>query len=450
MPIELKAQITLHHLQRRYRHVLAAALLCVAVLFMGLVRPAAATEMIPSAGEIVLVMGKVQIERAGKTIKLATGEIVASGDRLQTGEDGYLYLKLKDGTFIALRPQSRAVLADYQYVPAATDASSIRVRLQLDEGVMRTITGAGLKKARDRFRLNTPVAAIGVRGTDFTTYTDASTTRVSVAAGGIVMAPLGGACNPLALGPCEGTQSSELFAGHPKLMLQLQRDDLQPSLQPADDQSPDHLRRPLPGEAAEKFSHDAKSDGSVDLQRLSETQTVSEIAAVSVDPYAVDWGRYRSLADQAANVDLAAALKAGREIVATNNYYAILRGAEHIHLPESGKASFSLRHAEASYINNGEIYPASVRGGSLEIDFENSSFSTSLDVVANGRNWDVTGFGDVTSTGHLVSSFRDGSNSTIRGALGGSEAQQAAYVFTRELDTGRREQRLIGVTDWLR
>ena len=32
---------------------------------------------------------------------------------------------------------------------------------------MRSITGQWGEAARDRFRLNTPIAAIGVRGTDF-------------------------------------------------------------------------------------------------------------------------------------------------------------------------------------------------------------------------------------------------------------------------------------------
>lgn len=41
------------------------------------------------------------------------------------------------------------------------------VRFRLDRGVARAISGAAAEGARERFRLNTPLVAIGVRGTDF-------------------------------------------------------------------------------------------------------------------------------------------------------------------------------------------------------------------------------------------------------------------------------------------
>lgn len=417
------------------------------------------------AGDVVLAMGSVQIQRDGKTLSPAAGQAVESGDRLKTGADGYLYLKLKDGTFIALRPETRAVLADYHYDTAAH--ADIRVRLQLDEGVMRTITGQGLKQARDRFRLNTPVAAIGVRGTDFTTYADATTTRVSVTAGGVVMAPLGDACSPMAVGPCEGERAAELFAGRPDQMLQLNRDDPRPHVRAAGNQAPDQLRQPLPGETPAKVS--ASQDNGTDLQRISETQAVAhvvqaagsrnpppttsvpppEVPPVSPPPAdTVSWGRYQALAGQPVQIDIGAARAAGLEIIATNSYYAIIREPERVNLPESGTASFILRQSEAAYVDNGTAQPATVQGGSLSVDFARNSFSTRLDVAAAGRNWEVTGAGDVTQTGKLVSNFRDGTNSTIRGALGGSDAHQAAYVFTRTLDNPG--QQLVGVTAWTR
>lgn len=430
------------------------------------------------AGEVVLSTGSVQIQRGGKRLAPNAGQTVESGDQLKTGADGYLYLKLKDGTFIALRPDTRAVLTEYSFDDKTK--ANIRVRLQLDEGVMRTITGQGLKEARDRFRLNTPVAAIGVRGTDFTTYADATTTRVSVAAGGVAMAPLGGACSPAAVGPCEGEHTAELFAGRPDMMLQLNRDEMQPRLLPAGKQAPDQLRQPLQGETPAKVS--ANQESGADLQRISETQVVARVTQVAgtvpatgtpaptpvptpppqvevpppvpnlPPPPPVDtlsWGRYQVLAGQPASVDLEAAMKAGREVIATNAYFAVMREPERVHMPSEGSASFTLQQSEAAYINNGTTQTATVQGGNLDVNFARSSFSTRLDVSAAGQTWAVTGAGDVTQTGKLVSNFRDGTNSTIRGALGGSDAHQAAYVFTRNFDQ-RGQQQLVGVTAWTR
>lgn len=40
------------------------------------------------------------------------------------------------------------------------------VRFKLETGVARAISGTAAESAKDRFRLNTPLVAIGVRGTD--------------------------------------------------------------------------------------------------------------------------------------------------------------------------------------------------------------------------------------------------------------------------------------------
>ena len=62
--------------------------------------------------------------------------------------------------------------------------------------------GAAAQAAKDRFRLNTPLVAIGVKGTDFVTQTSQEGTRVMVNQGAIVMAPFDQGCRADALGVC--------------------------------------------------------------------------------------------------------------------------------------------------------------------------------------------------------------------------------------------------------
>jgi hypothetical protein len=76
------------------------------------------------------------------------------------------------------------------------------VKFNLSEGVARSISGEAAKSARQRFRLNTPVAAIGVRGTDFVVSASSVSTRALVNEGSIVMAPFSSLCTSEALGPC--------------------------------------------------------------------------------------------------------------------------------------------------------------------------------------------------------------------------------------------------------
>ncbi|HRD85646.1 MAG TPA: FecR domain-containing protein, partial [Rubrivivax sp.] len=76
-----------------------------------------------------------------------------------------------------------------------------------------------------RFRLNTPLAAIGVRGTDFIVQTTDQGVRATVADGAIVVGALGGACSAAGLGPCTGAAARELSADMGRLMVEVRRGD---------------------------------------------------------------------------------------------------------------------------------------------------------------------------------------------------------------------------------
>ena len=120
------------------------------------------------AAHVVFVVG--QVLAAEHELKL--GAAVNEGDEISTGADGYVYMKTIDNGLLILRPNSRARIVAYHI--DAQNPSNNRVKLELLSGVARSVTGLGAKKAKENFRFNTPVAAIGVRGTDFTVFTDAT------------------------------------------------------------------------------------------------------------------------------------------------------------------------------------------------------------------------------------------------------------------------------------
>ena len=185
------------------------------------------------AGRVVLAVGDVQI--AG--LRAAAGSVIHEGDELATGGDGYAYMKTIDNGFLILRPNSRARIIAYHI--DTQDAANTRIKLELLDGVARSISGQAVKQARQNFRFNTPVAAIGVRGTDFTIFTDQQTTRITVAAGGIIASGFSAACDPAGSGPCEGSASRELFAGQTGKLLQINRDRALPQLLRSNGLSPD-------------------------------------------------------------------------------------------------------------------------------------------------------------------------------------------------------------------
>ena len=92
------------------------------------------------AGEvahIVYTAGEAKV--AGRLAQV--GGNVSEGDALVTGGDGYLYLKTRDNGFFILRPNSSGQIVSYQI--DTKDPSNNRIKLELQQGVARHISGDG-------------------------------------------------------------------------------------------------------------------------------------------------------------------------------------------------------------------------------------------------------------------------------------------------------------------
>jgi hypothetical protein len=180
------------------------------------------------AGQVTFVMGVATAQVGEATRALRLGDQVAEGERLSTGPGGHVHIKTTDGGLLALRPDTTARIEIYEFNPGQPAAT--RIRLVLEAGVMRAASGAGAQAARDKFRLNTPVAAIGIRGTDFTVSATSSLTRLVVREGAVVMSPFGADCRPEALGPCGGDLARVLSADQAGKLLEVRRGQREPQL----------------------------------------------------------------------------------------------------------------------------------------------------------------------------------------------------------------------------
>lgn len=179
----------------------ALQLLCALSLALGALAGAAHAQSGAPVGEVSLVLGEATRHAAdGEFSKLARGMTISVNDRIETRSNGHVHIRFVDNALVSVRPNSRLTIDRYEYDSNRPELSS--VKFELLEGVTRAISGDAAKAARDRFRLNTPIAAIGVRGTDFVVSADSGTTRALVNEGAIVMAPLSEACSVDALGPC--------------------------------------------------------------------------------------------------------------------------------------------------------------------------------------------------------------------------------------------------------
>jgi len=152
-------------------------------------------------GEVSLVLGRAWIQSAGQPRTLiAPGTLVRATDRIQTESNGHVHIRFVDQALVSVRPDSLLEIVQYDFL--ADRPGNTSIKLNLEEGVTRSISGQGASSARERFRLNTPIAAIGVRGTDFVVSASPQSVRAAVNEGTIVMAPFSSECSVDTFGPC--------------------------------------------------------------------------------------------------------------------------------------------------------------------------------------------------------------------------------------------------------
>ena len=221
-----------------------------ALLLLALTSPARAAGTPDGAamvGEATLVIGVARLISTDGVERLVDrGTAIRVGDRIETGAGGHVHLRFVDGARLSVRPASRLQVENYS---RASDASALTaIKFRLDEGVVRSITGAWGEAERDRFRLNTPVAAIGVKGTDFVVKSDGETTLASVYTGAIMLTPIAGVGCQTSFGPCLNGSEKLLSEDMKGQMLSLSRQQATPQLVPAVDLLAQRVVRPVMAE----------------------------------------------------------------------------------------------------------------------------------------------------------------------------------------------------------
>lgn len=414
------------------------------------------------AGQVVQAIGGARL--AGVPSKV--GDKVQVGDSLSTDADGYLYIKTVDGGFLILRPRSEAkVLA---YTIDSAQPSNNRIKFELSQGVARSISGAAVKQSRQNFRFNTPVAAIGVRGTDFTVFTDAQTTRVAVVAGGVVVSGFGAGCTEQGMGPCEVSAKRELFAGQESQVLQVSRGQAVPQLLRGSSLLPDVSAPPRADEPANTSANStsikvATSPGSANVNQepnlapLKLTTLDQQLNPLPVVPPAIVWGRWQPLLDNPAEISLSSLLTAN-QLVGTNIYFALLRNKDKQWVsPSEGAASFSLQSSMVVVQANGvgAVFPATLENGKLAVNFINSSFTTQFDLLTQGQRIARHAEGAVFKDGTFgnVSQFWGNNSMQVQGVLAQNPGLSGAYLFQSRLDDGQGTgplagQLASGITTW--
>lgn len=136
----------------------------ISLLVCGLLLLASVALAAPAA-TVTHLSGPLVVRTASGTVKtLAIGSKVEPGDTVETARRTYARLKFTDGSEVTLKPNTQFKVEQYTYDQAKPkeDAGSFN----LIKGGLRTITGQiGKRGVQDSYRMKTPTATIGIRGT---------------------------------------------------------------------------------------------------------------------------------------------------------------------------------------------------------------------------------------------------------------------------------------------
>jgi hypothetical protein len=114
--------------------------------------------------QFVAVVGDVRIlGRDGAQRPAARGGELREGDTILTGASALAQLRLADGGMISVRGDTELKLDRFAY--AGKNDRGANLLLSLLKGGFRSVTGLIGQLNRDGYKINTPFATIGIRGT---------------------------------------------------------------------------------------------------------------------------------------------------------------------------------------------------------------------------------------------------------------------------------------------
>lgn len=137
------------------------AAVTVAALIAVLAIPAAYANV----ARVEFVVGQVfGVDSGGSQRRLVKGSSLDAGDTVRT-ERGRAQIRFTDGGYTSLQPNTEFRIDDYYYDEKKVEESVSFFSLL--KGGLRTITGVVGKLRKKAYQLRTPVATVGIRGTEY-------------------------------------------------------------------------------------------------------------------------------------------------------------------------------------------------------------------------------------------------------------------------------------------
>ncbi len=219
-------------------------------------------------GKVVYIVGQAELETKDGTRKpLVRNMSIPEGSHLVVKERSKVNLQMQDGETRQLEANTKWDINVFQYDPAHPEDSLVRTTLK--EGEVTTKTGQAGHDAPDQYRLNTPIAAIGVLGTEYTVRVKNGETIVILRQGIVSVGRFSADCTRDSYGPCSGDSSVRLTEQQRGLAAVVREDQPKPIIMPA----PQALRGTTTATTVAKVKSDPKKEETASNSNTSKTET---------------------------------------------------------------------------------------------------------------------------------------------------------------------------------
>ncbi len=415
---------------------------------------------------VSMAVGQAQrVDVSGQSEPLLLGTLLQEQDRIITGQDAMVILVFTDQARLALRPDSELVIRSYKI-----DPTGVNTRLQLDllRGTVRQISGQAAHQQPERYRLNTPIAAIGVRGTDFLAKATEAATEAYVHEGAIVVSPYGALdlqalAGAAALSAGNGVRFERAQPLNALERRSVSQEDAERFFgiriaarqQPAEGAPANQVASAGNPSAPGTFLGQAKDSASLALQ--SSTPPLGELSSdLSTNlvpsqtlvplPQQLAWGRFNNPQDLPLTLPLPfdQARENRHVTVGELGQYALWRNGVNGSLDKSlrGQTQFALTGGESFYQpQGGSPVALSLSNPMLQVDFDRARFSTQLGISGGGlAAQQLSVSGRVNDEGVFVG---NSAGQRVAGALS-RNGLEAGYLFNITNPVGTTQ----GITLW--
>ncbi len=114
------------------------------------------------AATLTQASGPITVLRQGQSVHVQQGEAMYAGDTVQSGGRS-VQLVFADGSSAQLSPKSELTIDEFAFESTANSSYILR----MNSGALRAISGEVVEQNPDAFKVITPKATVGIRGTDF-------------------------------------------------------------------------------------------------------------------------------------------------------------------------------------------------------------------------------------------------------------------------------------------